>query len=243
MEEPIIRAQCLVKDYQNTRALDCLDFDLYPGVSGLLGPNGAGKTTSLKIIAGLLLPTSGQLLIEGKNPLKMKQEVGYIPEVSHPYPYLTVEEFLTFCGRLYGKTSSELGEKMDHYLERWDLAEKKKEMVKTLSKGQVQKVSVMSMLLADCRVLLFDEPFLGLDPKSQYILRQIIKEEVTKGKTIIISTHILEWATQMCNDIIIINNGRLVAQGDIDSMKKISGNGGSLEEVFLNLTAESEESR
>ncbi|MFW9990942.1 MAG: ABC transporter ATP-binding protein [Candidatus Odinarchaeota archaeon] len=241
MEQPVIEAECLVKDYRTVRALDCLSFRLYPGVSGLLGPNGAGKTTCLKILAGLLLPTGGQILIKGKSPLETRGEVGYIPEIPSPYPYLRVDEFLTFCARLYGKPPPEIAEKMDSYLERWDLLHKKKDMVKTLSKGQLQKISILSMLIAGCSILLLDEPFLGLDPKSQFVLKQIIKEEVLKGKTVLISTHILEWASQTCDNVMIINKGQLVAQGDLKALQEISGQQGNLEEVFLRLTADSGE--
>lgn len=238
----------LRRSYGATVAVDGLNIRVESGeFFGLLGPNGAGKTTTIKMLCCILKPTAGTARILGKDiiteSLEVKQLIGYVPENPSPYEFLTVDEFLTFMGGIRNVEKGELGDRIDRYLETFQLTERRGSLIGSLSLGMRQKVAITAALLHEPKVLLLDEPFMGIDPISQRMVKKLLLERLRGGATIVFSTHIMDWAEAMCRKIGIINNGRLIAEGtmkDLRSMSK-SGEHATLDEVFLKLTEEARE--
>jgi ABC-2 type transport system ATP-binding protein len=223
-----------------------LNFTINPGeIVGLLGPNGAGKTTALRCIAGILRPTHGRILINGYDTVvdqaKAKAGLAFVPEVPSLYELLTVDEHLRFVAmcfdRLdgYEKHAAEL-------LERYDLTEKRSELVATLSKGMRQKLSVACAFIHDANVFLFDEPMIGIDPAGAHELKQELQRARTAGCAILISTHLLDTAEKLCDRVIILARGKRIEEGTLQELQSRSNlQGQSLEEIFLKLTDENHE--
>ncbi|MBS1717515.1 MAG: ABC transporter ATP-binding protein [Armatimonadetes bacterium] len=234
----------LVKQYKKHRALDGLDLTLNPGeIVGLLGPNGAGKTTALRCIAGILRPTSGQVLINGfdvvADQAKAKAGLAFVPEVPSLYELLTVDEHLRFVAMCF-KTLDTYEAKRDELLTRYALMEKKDALVATLSKGMRQKLSVACAMIHNANVFLFDEPMIGIDPAGVAELKQEMLRVKESGASILVSTHLLDTAEKLCDRVIILARGRKVAEGTLEQLRLLSGSEGrSLEDVFLKLTSES----
>lgn len=231
----------LVKEYKNTRAVDGLDMEIRPGeIVGLLGPNGAGKTTALRCIAGILKPTAGRILINGydivDDQARAKSGLAFVPEVPSLYELLTVEEHLKFVAMCFG-TLATYDAKKDELLERYALAEKRNDLVATLSKGMRQKLSVACALIHDANVMLFDEPLIGVDPAGAHELKQELLRSKNAGNAILISTHLLDTAERLCDRIIILSRGKRLAQGTLEELRQSSSMlGGTLEDIFLKLT-------
>lgn len=233
----------LVKQYKNFRAVDGLNLEIKSGeIVGLLGPNGAGKTTALRCIAGILRPTSGQILINGYDVVQdqaaAKAGLAFVPEVPSLYELLTVDEHLRFIAMCF-KTMPIYASKRDELLARYDLTDKKDELVATLSKGMKQKLSVACALIHGANVFLFDEPLIGIDPAGSHEFKQEIFRARDAGAAILISTHLLDTAEKLCDRVIILAKGRKIAEGTLKELQTASGSeGSSLEEVFLKLTEE-----
>jgi len=233
----------LVKQYKNFRAVDGLSFVIQPGeIVGLLGPNGAGKTTALRCIAGILRPTYGRILINNidivVDQAKAKAGLAFVPEVPSLYELLTVDEHLRFvamcfdCLDIYEREGSQL-------LERYDLAEKRNELVATLSKGMRQKLSVACAFIHKANVLLFDEPMIGIDPAGAHELKLELQRFRNEGCSILISTHLLDTAEKLCDRVIILARGIKVAEGTLQELQSRSNlQGHGLEDVFLKLTGD-----
>lgn len=231
----------LTKEYRKLRAVDDLSFRISPGeIVGLLGPNGAGKTTALRCIAGILQPTAGQILINGYDVVMdqahAKQGLAFVPELPSLYELLTVDEHLRFVAMcfssldLYDQEGATL-------LEKYDLSEKKNELVATLSKGMRQKLSIACAMIHRANVLLFDEPLIGIDPAGVHEVKQEILQAKASGSSILISTHLLDTAEKLCDRVIILARGRKVAEGTLEELRTMSNlQGAGLEEVFLKLT-------
>ncbi len=235
----------LVKQYKKFRAVNDLSFTINSGeIVGLLGPNGAGKTTALRCVAGILRPTAGSILINGYDVVteqaKAKSGLAFVPEVPSLYELLTVEEHLKFVAMCFD-TLDQFDLLKDELLDRYDLTEKRNDLVATLSKGMRQKLSVACALIHNANVLLFDEPMIGIDPAGARELKDEIVRQRNSGACVLISTHLLDTAEKLCDRVIIVARGHKVAEGTLEQLQHLSSREGqSLEEVFLALTEPSE---
>jgi len=237
----------LSKRYKSLRAVDGINLHIKQGSRfGFLGPNGAGKTTTIKMMAGVLMPTEGRIIINGhdlaKDPVAAKQCVGFIPDRPFLYEKLTGLEFLHFVAGLYGLTADNaLNRRIDELLDLFGLARWGEELIEGYSHGMKQRLVMCGALVHQPKVLIVDEPMVGLDPRGARLVKNIFKEQVEKGVTLFMSTHSLDVAQEICDEIAIIQGGRLIAQGTGDALRRQSGVDGNLEEVFLRLTREKEE--
>lgn len=231
----------LTKEYRRLRAVDDLSFRISSGeIVGLLGPNGAGKTTALRCIAGILRPTAGQILINGYDVVtdqgRAKQGMAFVPELPSLYELLTVDEHLRFVAMCFG-TLDIYDAEGTGLLEKYDLIEKKNELVATLSKGMRQKLSLACALIHRANVFLFDEPLIGIDPAGVHEVKLEILRAKEFGASVLISTHLLDTAEKLCDRVIILAKGRKVAEGTLQELRtSINLEGAGLEEVFLRLT-------
>lgn len=231
----------LVKEYKGFRAVDGLSFTVSPGeIVGLLGPNGAGKTSAIRCAAGILRPTSGAVYICGRDvvtePLAAKSALAFVPELPALYELLTVDEHLRFIAMCYRRLDVYEREG-DRLLERYHLLEKKRELVATLSKGMRQKLAVACAFVHEARVLLFDEPVIGIDPAGIAEMKRALAEARDSGCAVLVSTHLLDTAERLCDRVVILNRGRKVAEGTIAEVRGPEP-GSTLEAVFLQLTEE-----
>jgi len=232
----------LTKNFGNLKAVNKLNLRVRRGeIFGFLGPNGAGKTTTIRLMTGLLQPTSGTVKIIGKdiqkNPIDAKKNIGLVPEQPQIYEKLTGIEFLKFMGNLFEIEKNEINKKIKELLKLFDLTDRGEELIQSYSHGMRQKIAIAGALIHSPKVLFFDEPTVGLDPRSAKILKDILKFRAKSGDCIFMSTHILEIAERICDRVGIINNGKLIATGNMDELRRISKeDNGNLEEIFLQLT-------
>ena len=239
----MIRLTNLTKRYGSFTAVDSISLHVAPGeLFGFLGPNGAGKTTTLRMIAGILRPTSGTVEIGGtdieKDPITAKAKLGFIPDRPFIYEKLTGAEFLRFVAGLYGEEGPEVEHRARELLALFDLEQWRDELVESYSHGMRQKLIVSSAFVHRPQVIVVDEPHVGLDPKSIKILRDLFREYARRGHTIMMSTHTLETAESLCDRIAIIVAGKIAASGTMDELRAQTEHGGGLEEIFLKLTGE-----
>lgn len=211
----------LTKKFNGLTAVDTASFSVEKGsVFGLIGRNGAGKTTTIRMILNIYFPDEGEILFEGKKTEQgFKDIVGYLPEERGLYKKMKVIDMLLFLSELKGKKSSEVYKNAVKYLERFDLAERKNSKVEDLSKGNQQKVQFIGTILHDPDFLIFDEPFSGLDPINTNLLKEIILEMKQKGKVVIFSTHLMEFAEKMCDSIAMIDKGKIILNGKLGEIK------------------------
>ena len=246
MNEPTIVAHGLTKRYGDLLAVDNLDLEVHAGeLYGFLGPNGAGKSTSIRMLIGLLQPTSGSASVAGydivRQSLDVKCNIGYLAEQAFLYEKLTGREFLRFIAGLYSVPRDRSETRIDRLLELFDLKDKTNELIEGYSKGMRQKLGIASLLVHQPRVLFLDEPTNGLDPKSARLIKDVLRQLCDQGTTVFMSTHVLEIVEHMCDRVGIINQGRLVAQGTLAELRQRSqAPGSSLEDIFLQLTGGSE---
>ncbi len=232
----------LTKQYQGLKAVDSVSLKVVKGIIfGFLGPNGAGKTTTIRMMAGILKPTSGHIIIKGmdisETPSEVKRCSGFIPDRPFLYEKLTGIEFLRFIGGLYGlDNSSSLNSRVNHLLELFDLSHWGDELIESYSHGMKQRLVMCSSLLHDPDVLIVDEPMVGLDPRGARLVKDIFRDEAEKGKTIFMSTHSLDVAQEVCDEVAIILEGKIIATGSPDKLRENAGDEGSLEKAFLKLT-------
>ncbi|WP_373520492.1 ABC transporter ATP-binding protein [Aquiflexum sp.] len=229
----------LVKKYGKLNAVNNITFKLNGGeVVGLLGPNGAGKSTTMKCIVGLLRKTSGEITIGGHDHLSVaaKRLFSYIPETPHVYDLLTIKEHLQFIAQAYSVKDWQT--KAQEWMELYDLTDKQDKLGRDLSKGMRQKVSICCALLPDPQVLFFDEPMIGLDPKAIKNTKKIFKELKEKGKTILVSTHLIDGVEHIADRIMIMKDGNIIGNDTLSNLKATfnSGADSSLEDLFLELT-------
>lgn len=220
----MIEIQNLTKMFGNFKALDGLNMTVEEGVVfGFVGANGAGKTTTFSILATLLSPTSGDAFINGKSVVKEPQEVrrliGYMPDFFGVYDQLKTDEYLDFYGACYGLTEKERKVLIPQLLELVDLSDKRYEYVDLLSRGMKQRLCLARSLIHDPKVLILDEPASGLDPRARVEMREIIKQLKQMGKTILISSHILPELAEMCDEIGVIDRGKLITQGSVATIQ------------------------
>ena len=239
-----VEARRLVKQYGAVTALNDVSFTVGRGeIFGFLGANGAGKTTTLRILCGLLRPTSGAAFIEGidiaADPLEAKARLGYLDEEPFVHPHLTGREFLNYVADLYRMPrGTERAERMERLLRLFELADRDRELIGGYSHGMRQKIGLASLLIREPSVLLLDEPTNGLDPRSARLVKDLLEELAARGTTVLLSTHILEVAQALCRRMAIIDRGRIVAVGTIEELRTQTGAAqASLEDLFLKLTA------
>jgi len=246
---PVIEITNVVKTYGNFTALSGLDLRVMPGeVYGLLGPNGAGKSTTIKIMMGLVPPTSGSVRIMGydvtSEPMQVKSVVGYVPETSFIYDSLSPRDLFEFIASVRKVDPAKANERASKLAGAFGLAEYYDSPIATLSMGTKQKVTIVASMLHDPPLLLLDEAMNGLDVKSNRVLKDLISLHVEKNNgSVLFSTHIMEVAEHICTRIGIIYGGKIVAEGSLDELrgKASEGKESTLEEVFLRLTHEEEE--
>ena len=217
----VLEVKNLYKSFGPIKAVDDVTFNVPQGsVFGLIGRNGAGKTTTLRMMMNIYTPDSGEILLHGK-PIDndFKKSVGYLPEERGLYKKMTVMDTLLFFADVKGKHGNEVKKKANEYLEKFDLADRKTTKIQDLSKGNQQKIQFIATILHDPEFLVLDEPFSGLDPINTDLLRQIIIELRDKGKVIIFSTHLMDFAEKMCDYITMIDQGKIILDGKLSELK------------------------
>ena len=238
----MIQLDNLTKRYGKFTAVNGISLTIPAGtLYGLLGPNGAGKTTTMRMIAGILRPTEGTVKVAGfdvaSQPMEAKQRLGFIPDRPFVYDKLTGAEFLRFVAGLYGQSGPDLDRRSDELLELFELTPWKHELTESYSHGMRQKLIISSALVHRPEVIVVDEPMVGLDPKSARLLKDIFRHFVGRGGTVLMSTHTLEVAEVMCDQIGIVLGGEIVTAGTMAEIRQQTASGdASLEEVFLKLT-------
>ncbi len=238
----MIRLEGLTKTYGKFVAVDNIDLHVPRGTMfGFLGPNGAGKTTTLRIIAGIMRPTAGRVWLGGDDvladPMAAKARLGFIPDRPFLYEKLTGAEFLRFVAGLYRQDGEVVEKRIDELLDVFELSQWKHELIESYSHGMRQKLIISSALIHRPECIVVDEPMVGLDPKAARLLKDIFRQFVDRGGTVLMSTHTLEVAETMCDRIAIIQTGKIVAQGTMADLREQTAAGdASLEELFLKLT-------
>jgi ABC-2 type transport system ATP-binding protein len=239
---PIIRLQSVEKRYGKFQALHPLSLDVRPGeVFGFLGPNGAGKTTTIRMLSGVLTPTAGAIEIDGvdilANPVESRRRIGYIPDRPYLYDKLTAWEFLEFVGGIYGMDKAAVRGRGQQLLREHSLLERADELVEAYSHGMKQRLVLSAALLHSPRVLIVDEPMVGLDPHGARKIKAHFREVADQGRAVFLSTHSLDTAQEVCDRVGILFRGRLVAQGTVAELLQMKGLK-DLEEVFMTITEE-----
>jgi len=239
----MIEISAVSKSYNKgqIKAVDNLNLTVKPGeIFGFLGPNGAGKTTTIKMIVGLLKPDQGRVTINGidnqREALRCKQIISYVPDNAEVYEKLTGIEYLNFIADVYGISKQDRLERIDKYIELFELKHALRDPIQSYSHGMKQKIVLTGALINDPEVFILDEPLVGLDPKSAHGLKEIMKEHCSRGKTVFFSTHVLEVAEKLCHRIGIISKGKLIACGTMEELKTQSEDKQSLENIFLEMT-------
>lgn len=223
------------------RAVDDLTLTVPPGeIFGFLGPNGAGKTTTIKMIVGILKPEKGTIRIAGLDnraeALRCKAMTAYVPDEPEIYERLKGIEYLNFMGDVYGISGGERRKRIEHWLEAFELSRAVADPIQTYSHGMRQKIILTAALMVKPRVLVLDEPMVGLDPRSSHLLKEAMREHCDGGGTLFFSTHIMEVAERLCDRLGIIHKGRLAACGTMNELRDQAKDKASLENIFLELT-------
>lgn len=244
--QPMIVCAGLTKTFGQLRAVDNLNLRVHAGeLFGFLGPNGAGKTTSIKMMTGLLRPTSGTAVIGGfdiqAEPLKAKAIFGYIPDNPFLYEKLTGREFLSFMADLYSVATDGRSRRIDDLLRLFELQDKGNELIQGYSRGMRQKIALAGALIHNPKVIFLDEPTVGLDPRSARLMKDILRRLCSEGTAVFVSTHILEIAERMCDRFAIVNRGNVIAMGTMEELRAHVEDKESLEDIFLDLTSGEEE--
>ncbi len=243
----MIQFDHVVKQYgkSSVRAVDDLSLKVEKGkLFGFIGPNGAGKTTSIRLLTGILQPTEGQVLIGGKDmakePLDAKRLIGFVPDSHEMYDRLTGMEYLHFMADIYGVSRENRKAHIEKYLALFELEDAVNDQIRSYSRGMRQKLTVIGALIHHPPIWVLDEPMVGLDPRAAHTLKQEMRRHCDEGHTVFFSTHVLEVAEKLCDEIAIIDKGRLVAQGTLEELRS-GETGASLEQLFLSMTEAEEE--
>ena len=238
----VLTVDRLTKRYGALTAIQHVSFDLHPGeVLGLLGPNGSGKSTTVKILTGLLQPTSGEVLIDGHDAFadlpSYKATIGYVPEEPHLYTYLTGPEYLRLIGRLRLLSESALDDKIDRFLKLLGIYDDRYQTLSSYSKGMRQKILVAAAVLHNPRLVILDEPFSGLDVTAARVLKAFVRALADEGKMVVFSSHVLEVVEQVCSRVVILKEGHVVGHDSVDQLRATLQLP-SLDAVFAALVAE-----
>ena len=235
----MLRIEHLTKKYGEHKAVDDLSLHIAPGeIYGFIGHNGAGKTTTLKSVVGILQFDEGEIYVNGtsikSDPLKCKKELAYIPDNPDIYEFMTGIKYLNFIGDVFGVGADDRQEKIRKYADMFELTADLAQPISTYSHGMKQKLAIISAWIHSPKLIIMDEPFVGLDPKAAHLLKGMMREVCDNGGAIFFSTHVLEVAEKLCDKIAIIKEGKLIRSG---TMEEVKGDD-SLEEVFLELEEE-----
>lgn len=235
----MLRIEHLTKIYGDYKAVDDLSLHIAPGeIYGFIGHNGAGKTTTLKSVVGILQFDEGEIFIDGTSvtadPIKCKKEIAYIPDNPDIYEFMTGIKYLNFVADIFGVSSTDRQERIRKYAEMFELTADLAQPISTYSHGMKQKLAIISAWIHNPKLIIMDEPFVGLDPKAAHLLKGMMREVCDNGGAIFFSTHVLEVAEKLCDKIAIIKEGKLIRSG---TMEEVKGDD-SLEEVFLELEEE-----
>ena len=235
----MLRIEHLTKTFGEKKAVDDLSLHIAPGeIYGFIGHNGAGKTTTLKAVAGILRFDSGEIRIDGlsvaEQPLECKRRLAYIPDNPDLYDYMTGIQYLNFIADIFGVSAADRQARIRELAQRFELTADLAQPIAAYSHGMKQKLAIISAWLHRPRLIIMDEPFVGLDPKAAHLLKGMMREHCDGGGAIFFSTHVLEVAEKLCDKVAIIKQGRLIASGTMDEVKGDQ----SLEAVFLELEGE-----
>ena len=235
----MLKIEHLTKTYGDKKAVDDLTLHIKPGeIYGFIGHNGAGKTTTLKSVVGILQFDEGEILIDGKSvrtaPLDCKRDIAYIPDNPDLYDYMSGIKYLNFIADVFGVSAAERKERIRKYAELFELTADLAQPIAAYSHGMKQKLAIIAAWLHSPKLIIMDEPFVGLDPKASHLLKGMMREVCDGGGAIFFSTHVLEVAEKLCDKVAIIKGGKLVRSG---TMEEVKGDD-SLEEVFLELEGE-----
>ena len=236
----MLKINHLTKTYGEKKAVDDLNIHINPGeIYGFIGHNGAGKTTTLKSVAGILQFDQGEILIDGKSiqtdPLACKREIAYIPDNPDLYDYMTGIKYLNFIADVFGVSAQDRQTRIRKYADLFELTEDLAQPIAAYSHGMKQKLAIIAAWLHHPKLIIMDEPFVGLDPKASHLLKEMMREVCDAGGAIFFSTHVLEVAEKLCDKVAIIKGGKLIRSG---TMEEVKGDD-SLETVFLELEGES----
>ena len=236
----MLNIEHLTKAYGEKKAVDNLSLHIAPGeIYGFIGHNGAGKTTTLKSVVGILQFDAGEITIDGisikENPLECKRRFAYIPDNPDLYDYMTGIKYLNFIADIFGVGANERQARIRKYADAFELTDDLAQPIAAYSHGMKQKLAIISAWLHQPKLILMDEPFVGLDPKASHLLKEMMRQVCNQGGAIFFSTHVLEVAEKLCDKVAIIKSGRLIRSG---TMEEVKGDD-SLEEVFLELEGES----
>jgi ABC-2 type transport system ATP-binding protein len=240
----MIRLENLTKHYGRVRAVDSLDLEVHPGeIFGFLGPNGAGKTTTIRVMMGILKPTSGRVILGGyeveREPEKAKAITGFVPDRPFIYEKLTGGEFLQFVGSLHRMDSARLRRRKSELLDHFELSDWEDELVEGYSHGMKQRLVLCASLLHEPKILIVDEPMVGIDPRGVRTLKDLFLSLAKKGTTVFLSTHSIGMAEEVCQRVGIIHRGKLIASGTLADLYRMAQvETGKLESAFLELTRE-----
>lgn len=238
----MIELENVSKSYSaGVKAVDAINIEIRDGeVFGFIGPNGAGKTTAIKLITGILSPDSGSIRINGisiaGNPIEAKKQFGFVPDSPDMFLRLKGIEYLNFLADIYGVPPVLRTERIRSLSERFDIKEALGDQIQSYSHGMRQKIVIIGVLLHEPSVWILDEPMTGLDPKSSYTLKEMMREHAAKGNTVFFSTHILEVAEKICDRVAVINRGRIIFVGTLNQMREHFKQNESLEKMFLEMT-------
>ncbi len=238
---PMIRAVGLSKSYDSVTAVHHLDLEVGRGeIFGFLGPNGAGKTTTIRMLTGLLRPTSGQVWIAGhdiaEEPLAARAAVAYLPDTPYLYDKLTGREFIHFVAGLYRVPPERVDRRVAEMLPLFELEDRADDLIEGYSHGMRQKTLMISALVHDPELMFLDEPTVGLDPRSARLMRDVFRQLASRGTTVFLSTHILEIAERLCDRIAIIHQGKVIALGTMSELRELAEHNNTLEDIFLEVT-------
>lgn len=239
----MITFENVTKTYGSKRAVDNLSMTIEDGrIFSFLGPNGAGKTTSIKLMTGIVAPDSGVIKLDGidiaKDPIEAKRHFGFVPDTFDMYERLTGREYLRFMGDIYGVAQAQRKAHIEKYLQLFSLEDAYDQQIRGYSHGMKQKLAIIGALMHDPSIWILDEPMVGLDPQSVFLLKEEMRAHADKGHTVFFSTHVLDVAERLCDEIGIIKHGQLIAKGTLEQLR---GEGDStLEELFLELVEKGE---
>ncbi len=235
----MLKIEGLTKSYNkgDVKAVDDISLEIENGeIFGFLGPNGAGKTTTIKMIVGLLKPDDGKIILDGINvweePMRAKSRISYVPDNPEIYDRLTGFEYLNFIGDMYDIAAEERTEKIKQYTSIFNIEDALGDIISSYSHGMKQKLVLTSALMSNPDLFILDEPMVGLDPKSSFNLKEIMRD----GKSVFFSTHVMEVAEKLCDRIAIINKGKIIAMGSMEELRRTAQEKESLENIFLELT-------
>ena len=239
----MITFENLTKEYRGIKAVDNVNLIVPQGiVFGFIGPNGAGKTTTIKMMAGVLQPTDGKIYINGldmaREPTKVKRIIGFIPDRPFLYEKLSGVEFLRFKAGLYRMKENRLNERIAYLLRLFELSDWGDELIESYSHGMKQRLVIASAMIHEPKIIIVDEPMVGLDPKGAKLVKELFKGWANDGATVFMSTHTLALAQEICHQIAIVDKGRIAASGTYEDLKKRAGIEGNLERIFLKITEE-----